>query len=435
VIVQNARQDGIWLEGNGTTDFTLPTGDLEWRIYNVKTTFCVGNGFTNKAQSDMVIHGLIGYKNGGWGIQVFFATRMSASNFFLNTLGGSNAATGGDAAGFFGTDNQCTSATGVGLQIDVGADVGSSVISGVFGAPIAVKVGTQSNYITGQFVNSTTAAIQFIGAGSNANFIEGIVYGNTGTLVDWNAGSPGGGNSTILLGGTSPGGAATMFTGTTPTANTIWIDAVGLTGSPYRQFSSIDSSVSFTKAGVAVTFRNAANGYITIQNSASAVSSFIDFYNSSGTRLGFIGNHDAQNQWVSNANAPFVLSGADTRVKRIKASTDAGATTLVAGDFALSAGWGTTASIGSLRGVDQWHEFVITSAGTGQGANPTLTLTYKDLTWTVAPIVRCSRQEFASQPTVPFTVTTQSATTYVLTFGGTPVAGETYRVACFVGGI
>ena len=113
----------------------------------------------------------------------------------------------------------------------------------------------------------------------------------------------------------------------------------------------------------------------------------------------------------------------------------AAGTALVAGDFALSAGWGNTASVGSLRGTDQFHELTITSAGTGQGASPTLTLTYKDGTWSTAPVVRVNRQEFASQATVTFGVTTQSATQYVLTFNGTPVAAETYRICVFVGGI
>jgi len=280
VIVQNARQDGIWLEWNGTQDFTLPTGDLEWRVNNSKTIFSVGNGFTNKAQSDMIIHGLASYKNGGWGIQAFFSTHMSASNFFLNTSGGCNAASSasGLAAGFFGTDNECTSATGFGLQIDTGANVGSSVIDGIFGAPVAVKIGQQTNYITGQFVNSTTAAIQFVGAGSNGNFIEGTVYGNTGTLVDWNAGSPGGGNSTVLLGGTSPGGAATLFTGTTPTATTVLIDAVGLTGSPYAQFGH--ASVTFR--GIALKI-GGLNGTFSHANTADRTYTFQD---SSDTMVG-----------------------------------------------------------------------------------------------------------------------------------------------------
>ena len=110
-------------------------------------------------------------------------------------------------------------------------------------------------------------------------------------------------------------------------------------------------------------------------------------------------------------------------------------TPLVAGDFALSGGWGSTASVGSLRGNDQFFEFVVTSAGTGQGASPTVTFTPHDGTWTTVPVWICGRQEFTSQPTVPFAVTTEAANSLVLTFGGTPVSAEAYVVACHTGGI
>lgn len=110
-------------------------------------------------------------------------------------------------------------------------------------------------------------------------------------------------------------------------------------------------------------------------------------------------------------------------------------TSLVAGDFALSAGWGDAASIGTITGKDQWCQFTVTSSGTGQGASPTIILTFKDGTWTTAPIVQANRQEFANQPTVTFSVTTVTATAVTLTFNGTPVAAETYRLTLFVGGI
>ena len=119
-------------------------------------------------------------------------------------------------------------------------------------------------------------------------------------------------------------------------------------------------------------------------------------------------------------------------VRRLGASQG---TALAAGDFALSAGWGTTASVGTISGTDQWCQFTVTSAGTGQGASPTCVLTFKDGSWTTAPIVQVNRQEFANQATVTFTVTTVTATAVTLTFNGTPVAAETYRVTLHVGGI
>lgn len=70
-------------------------------------------------------------------------------------------------------------------------------------------------------------------------------------------------------------------------------------------------------------------------------------------------------------------------IKRLRATQG---TALVAGDFAISAGWGNTASVGSVLGTDAAFSAVITSAGTGQAAGPTVTLTFHDGTWTNSPI-------------------------------------------------
>lgn len=104
-----------------------------------------------------------------------------------------------------------------------------------------------------------------------------------------------------------------------------------------------------------------------------------------------------------------------------------GGTASVAGDFALSAGWGTTASVGTITGEDAHLSFVVTSAGTGQGADPTITYTFKNGTWTNAPWVTChlNGASTASELTTAITWTT-TATTVVLTFRGTPTATRTY---------
>lgn len=105
---------------------------------------------------------------------------------------------------------------------------------------------------------------------------------------------------------------------------------------------------------------------------------------------------------------------------------------LVAGDIVLSAGWGSTATVSAINGTDQRFRFTVTSAGTGQGVNPTATLTFKDGTWTTAPFAVCSRNG-GNQPAVLPTWTT-TATTLVITFPGTPVAAETYTLECVVMG-
>jgi hypothetical protein len=107
---------------------------------------------------------------------------------------------------------------------------------------------------------------------------------------------------------------------------------------------------------------------------------------------------------------------------------------LTAANFALSAGFGSTASIGSITGTDQAFQATITVAGTGQAANPTVTLTFHDGAWAAAPIYVVSRGG-GSQPTVQFSVTSVTATALTLTFNGTPVAADTYTFSCIGMGI
>lgn len=101
---------------------------------------------------------------------------------------------------------------------------------------------------------------------------------------------------------------------------------------------------------------------------------------------------------------------------------------VVAGDFALSAGFGSTASVSVTAGsTDMAGKATVTSAGTGQGANPTCTLTFKDGAFPQAPFAVACRTG-GSQLTVPVTVTT-TTTTMVITIIGTPSAAETFGIS------
>lgn len=126
-------------------------------------------------------------------------------------------------------------------------------------------------------------------------------------------------------------------------------------------------------------------------------------------------------------------------VKRI-ASQDrpAAGKALVAGDFAISAGFGDSATISSVAGTDSAFKITVASAGSGQAFQPTVTLTWADGAWrkddgsTYSPFIVCSRSG-GSQNSVEFNATA-SATFGTLTFTGTASSGETYSVTCFVRG-
>lgn len=102
------------------------------------------------------------------------------------------------------------------------------------------------------------------------------------------------------------------------------------------------------------------------------------------------------------------------------------ATVLVAGDFALSAGWGATPTTtvgGSSR--DTRGKVTLTPGGAGIGANPTWTLTFKDGTYTNAPFALVNMNALGTGAAVIVGVST-TATTMVVTYIGTPVGGNTY---------
>lgn len=104
-------------------------------------------------------------------------------------------------------------------------------------------------------------------------------------------------------------------------------------------------------------------------------------------------------------------------------------TTLVAGThFTFSAGWGDTAALvlnDAGNEYDSRGMFAITANGSGIAANPTVTLTYADGTYTTKPrMVTCRTNSVA--PTTGFWIVNAAETTATWVFVGTPVAGTQY---------
>ena len=106
----------------------------------------------------------------------------------------------------------------------------------------------------------------------------------------------------------------------------------------------------------------------------------------------------------------------------------AGGNAVVAGDIAESAGWGTTVSdaITLATSRDQAMVFTVTSSGTGQGANPTITLTFGDGTWTSIPVCMI-QQSGGTGALADVTRSSSSATAYVWIWNATPVDTLTYE--------
>lgn len=137
-------------------------------------------------------------------------------------------------------------------------------------------------------------------------------------------------------------------------------------------------------------------------------------------------------QWVDSLRRTTVTYGTITATTQSQGRRFAGTGTAhVAGDYALSAGWGTTATVSAVSAKDTSGRVTVSSAGTGQTANPTVTLTFKDGTWTTIPNLVAARGELNSPAGSDWMITSVTATQVVFTFQGTPVAGTTY-VLCFM---
>lgn len=101
-------------------------------------------------------------------------------------------------------------------------------------------------------------------------------------------------------------------------------------------------------------------------------------------------------------------------------------TALVGGDWTPSAGWGDTAIITSVTGKDSRGRIQILCNGAGIGANPTLTLTFKDGAYAVAPQLVSSRGDIVAPAGGYWAGGIPTTTQAGWTFVGLPVAGNTY---------
>lgn len=125
------------------------------------------------------------------------------------------------------------------------------------------------------------------------------------------------------------------------------------------------------------------------------------------------------------ANFEYVEHNAN----RVKRQDSLSGTAHAAGDYALHANFGTTAALTVTAGsTDMGGEFTVTCGGTGQGANPTVVLTFKDGAFpTGATAKAVSSRSNNVQPTIPIMVTANTTTTLTFTFCGTASGTEVYK--------
>jgi hypothetical protein len=252
---------------------------------------------------------------------------------------------------------------------------------------------------------------------------EGIVAPDVG-----NSTVPGTSKAGISIGGQVSGGIKTALfipasSGTY--TNSFYISGLGYFGT------------GFTTGAAGGTINgNFTAANTTVQLSTNTTPNGMGFYNGNAAhflgQLTSAGDFGVQNAGRSRTDLKIAEATGLTQVRRIAVNQG---TAIATGDIAISAGWGSTASKGTFTGYDQAGSFTITSSGTGQAANPTITLTFHDGTWTTAAPV-CQMWQNAGTGTIAdLENTTESLTAPVFTYVGTPVASSTYRISWHCWGV
>lgn len=205
IVVQNAREDGIYTEWGGVASYANPSEDQEAWVLNVKTIFNGGNGWSFHGPGDINVNGMISYQNGKWGLSVAHSMHISGFNGYLNPLGAIHVHSAG---AIFGSDLHLTTATGHGILIDYG--VGASCISdisatGEIGVEVrsvgqvmsgciqnttvcGVRINGGSISLTASMINNTGYWFEVIQAGGTNNITVSAQNGTVGTLMPANQG-------------------------------------------------------------------------------------------------------------------------------------------------------------------------------------------------------------------------------------------------------
>jgi hypothetical protein len=148
----------------------------------------------------------------------------------------------------------------------------------------------------------------------------------------------------------------------------------------------------------------------------------LDTARTSGTTTGMVDIYEAvsgQEQHSNSIQSTLMLANQGTPCAN--------------GNIALSGGWGTTAAPTAAAGTGQTCQWTITSSGTGQATNATITWTLPNPLPAATTVCNAHFQGGTGMAALSgaglfINQTTLSATAPVFTWAGLPVAGSTYLV-------
>jgi hypothetical protein len=185
-----------------------------------------------------------------------------------------------------------------------------------------------------------------------------------------------------------------------------------VTGSTPSPDSSGNGAIRFDPLNSGIN--QASQGPIFVSNDPVSGQHMFSFQESSGGDLSF---------GVPNVATRFVI-GVGGTLQENRPRCNLGSAVTVA-DISISAGWGTGATVSSVKGTDCAVQISIT-AGTSPNANPFFNFTYHDGAWPSAPIAQVSRCDGSAPQTAQWVTSAPSTTVVGESFIGTPVNGNVY---------
>jgi len=242
VLVQNAYQDGYWLEWGGAESDTGSGTQTDSAGLILFSDYNGGNGFTLKGVTGALanISQLVAHNNGGWGLQTSTSLAVNTLNTYLNTSGGCDVQS--PSGTLTATNASCDTATGWGLLQE--ATAGQVVISGGFiagGTPIELRSGS-GGVINAVVANpaAATTCLKFNGGG---NFIINALFLSCATnFITFTSES-----APNFITGTSPAVPGATFSGTPSSGDYVNIyNPAGLSSRYFQIPTAIITSLGYT---------------------------------------------------------------------------------------------------------------------------------------------------------------------------------------------
>jgi len=225
----------------------------------------------------------------------------------------------------------------------------------------------------------------------------------------------------VATGNPLPASGGGSVVASTRQAFTSQFDAAGVHHFGYASppSTSPTNKINFTMGSAATTQQTLVS---------STVTAIVAALSAGAVQMGSNSNHRVDTVVNGNPLASLSTTGALSALGgHYSTSGVVGGTACTNGELALSAGFGTTATVTAVAGINQTCHWTITSNGTGQAANPTITDTLV-IALPAATIVCDMRMEGGTGTATLINQSTLSSTAPVFTFNGTPVAASTYIV-------